>query len=208
MAITTALCTSFKKEILRGQHIMTVGATVTATASSTVNFTSVSSTDLLTPGMLISGTNIAASTYIARIVSTTAFTASIASTGSISGGTVTYAGNIFKLALFTSSATLGASTTAYSATNEASGVTAGGYALTVSASMPSLDSTTAYMDFTDLVISAVTTTANGCLIYNTEGALNRAVSVHAFGGDKTSTAGDFTVVFPTPDGTTGIIRIA
>lgn len=208
MAITTAFCSSLKQELMRGQHIMTVGATVTGSSSSSVNYTSVSSTSLLSPGMTFTGTNVGASSRIAEIISSTAFTSSVAATGSISGGTLTYSGHTFKLALYTSSATLDASTTAYSATNEASGVTAGGYALTISASMPSLTTTTAWTDFADLVISTVTTTARGCLIYNTTASLNRAVSVHDFGADKTSTAGDFTVIFPTPDSSNAILRLA
>lgn len=208
MAISTAFCSSFKQELMRGQHIMTVGATVTGSSSSSVNYTSVSSTALLTPGMTVTGTNVGASSRIAAIVSATAFTMSVASTGTITGGTLTYAGHTFKLALYTSTATLDASTTAYSATNEASGVTAGGYALTVSPSMPSLTTTTAWTDFADLVISTVTVTARGCLIYNTEGGLNRAVSTHDFGADKTATAGDFTVVWPAADSTNAILRLA
>ena len=87
-------------------------------------------------------------------------------------------------------------------------MTAGGYALTFSASMPSLTTTVAWMDFADLVISAVTTTARGCLIYNSYGAQNRSMSTHDFGADKTSTAGDFTVIFPTADSSNAILRLA
>ena len=110
-----------------------------------------------------------------------------------------------KLALYTSSATLSAATTAYSATNEASGVTAGGYDLTNAT--PTTSGTTAFCDFTDLVISSVTVTARGCLIYNSSKS-NKAVSVHDFGADKTATAGDFTVTFPAADSSNAIIRIA
>ena len=142
MAITQAMCTSFKKELLEGTH----------------NF-------------LNSG------------------------------------GSTFKLALFTSSATLGASTTAYSTTNEATGTnyTAGGSALT--RVDPSTSGTTALTDFADLTFSTATVTANGALIYNSS-ASDKAVIVLAFGGDKTSTAGDFTIQFPTADASNAIIRIA
>jgi len=208
MAITTAMCSSFKQELMRGQHILTVGATVTGSSSSSVNYTSVSSTTLLSAGMTFTGTNVGTNSRIAEIISSSAFTSSVAATGSIAGGTLTYSGHTFKLALYTSSASLDATTTAYSATNEASGVTAGGYALTASASMPSLTTTVAWHDFADLVISTVTVTARGCMIYNTLAALNRAVSVHDFGADKTATAGDFTVVFPTADSSAAILRIA
>jgi VCBS repeat-containing protein len=119
----------------------------------------------------------------------------------------TSTGNTFKLALYTSSATLGATTTAYSATNEATGTnyTAGGAALTNVT--PTSTGTTAFTDFADLTFSTVTITANGCLIYNSS-ASNKAVAVLAFGADKTATAGNFTIVFPTADATNAIIRIA
>lgn len=113
----------------------------------------------------------------------------------------------FKIALYTSAATLSAATTAYSVTNEASGTgyTAGGHTLTTVA--PTSSGTTAYLDFNDTTWTAATITANGALIYNsTQG--NKAVAVLAFGGDKTSTAGDFTVIFPTADAANAIIRIA
>ena len=147
MAISQAMCTSFKQQLLQGQH----------------NFT--------------------------------------ASTG-----------HTFKLALFTSAATLGASTTDYSTTNEAvgSGYTAGGGTLTNVT--PTTSGTTAFTDFNDLTFSAATITANGALIYNTttDGGTGTtdAVVVLAFGGDKTSTNGDFTIQFPTADAANAIIRIA
>jgi hypothetical protein len=142
MAITQAMCTSFKKELLEGVH----------------NFKN-------------------------------------------SGGST------FKLALFTSSATLGAATTAYATTNEATGTnyTAGGNALT--RVDPSSSGTTALTDFADLTFSTATITANGALIYNSS-ASDKAVIVLAFGGDKTSTAGDFTIQFPAADASNAIIRIA
>ena len=119
----------------------------------------------------------------------------------------TSTGNTFYLALYTSSATLGATTTAYSATNEASGTNyvAGGSALTNVT--PTSSGTTAFTDFADLTFSTVTITANGCLIYNSTNS-NTAVAVLAFGADKTATAGNFTIVFPAADATNAIIRIA
>lgn len=142
MAITTAMTTSFKQEVLVGTH----------------NFT--------------------------------------ASTG-----------DTFKLALYTSSATLGASTTAYSSTNEASGTnyTAGGSSLT--SVTPTTSGTTALCDFSDLTFSTVTITARGCLIYNSSKS-NKAASAHDFGADKTATAGDMTLTFPTADASNAILRIA
>ena len=142
MAISTAMCTSFKQEILVGTH----------------NFTASS-------------------------------------------------GNTFKLALYTSSASLDASTTAYTTSNEVSGTgyTAAGAALT--SVTPVASGTTALCDFSDLTFSSSTITANGALIYN-DTQSDKAVCTLAFGGDKTSTAGDFTIQFPTADASNAIIRIA
>ena len=116
-------------------------------------------------------------------------------------------GGTFKLALFTSSATLGASTTAYATTNEVTGTgySAGGGTLT--RVDPTSSGTTAFTDFADETFSTATITANGALIYNSS-ASDKAVIVLAFGGDKTSTAGDFTIQFPTADASNAIIRIA
>ena len=117
-------------------------------------------------------------------------------------------GNTFKIALYTSSATLGASTTAYSATNEVAtggGYTAGGNTLT--SVSPTTSGTTAYVDFADTTWANSTITANGALIYNAN-ASNAAVVVLAFGSDKSSSNGDFTIIFPTANATDAIIRIA
>jgi len=117
-------------------------------------------------------------------------------------------GNTFKIALYTSSATLGASTTTYGTSNEVA--TGGNYSAggnTLSAVTPTSSGTTAFTDFADTTWTSATITANGALIYNNTNA-NRAVAVLAFGGDKTSTNGDFTIVFPTPDASNAIIRIA
>jgi hypothetical protein len=142
MAISTAMCTSFKQEILVGTH----------------NFTATS-------------------------------------------------GNTFKLALYTSSASLGAGTTAYTTSNEVSGTgyTAAGAALT--SVTPTTSGTTAFCDFADLTFSSSTITANGALIYN-DTQSDKAVCTLAFGGDKTSTSGDFTISFPTADASSASIRIA
>ena len=115
---------------------------------------------------------------------------------------------VFKIALFTSSATLGATTTAYATTNEVvgTGYSAGGNTLTISAN-PASTGTTAFLDFADTTWSAATITARGALIYQS-GGTNPAVAVLDFGSDKTSTAGDFTIVFPAADSSNAIIRIA
>tara|TARA_B110000967_G_C18818021_1_gene527169 strand:- start:327 stop:797 length:471 start_codon:yes stop_codon:yes gene_type:complete len=156
MAISQAMCTSFKKELLQGVH----------------NFTSGSGGGTTT------------------------------STGS---------GNAFKLALFTSSASLGATTAAYSSSNESSGTgySSGGAALTNVT--PTTASTTALTDFADLTFSSSSITARGAMIYNsstTAGSANRAVLILDFGSDKASSSGDFTISFPTADASSAIIRIA
>ena len=147
MAITSALCTSFKKELLERKH----------------DFNSTSA-------------------------------------------------HTFKIALFTSAATLGASTTNYTTTNEVvgTGYTAGG--ITLTNVDPTSSGTTAFIDFNDATFTSATITAAGALIYNTttDGgtATTNAVAVISFGGDKTSTNGDFVVQFPTADATNAIVRIA
>lgn len=155
MAITQAMCNTFKGEILQGYH-------------------------QFTQPTLTSRTSLTAPTN-----------------------------DTFKIALFTSAATLSSATTAYAVTNEVSGTgyTAGGNTLAGTALSYASGQSTAYLDFTDTTWTTATITANGALIYNfTQGS--RAVAVLAFGGDKTSTAGDFTIQFPTPDTTNAIIRIA
>ena len=114
----------------------------------------------------------------------------------------------FKIALFTSAATLGAATTAYSTSNEVAGTgySAGGNTLTIS-QVATSTGTTAFLDFADTTWSGATITARGALIYKS-GGTNPAVAVLDFGSDKTSTAGDFTIVFPAADASNAIIRIA
>jgi PKD repeat protein len=143
MAISTAMCTSFKKELMEAKH----------------NF-------------LASG------------------------------------GNTFNLALYTSSASLGAGTTAYTTSNEVSGTgyTAKGAALTNV--NPTTSSTTAFTDFADLTFSSSSITARGALIFNDSASGDPAVCALDFGGDKTSSSGDFTIQFPTADASNAIIRIA
>lgn len=121
-------------------------------------------------------------------------------------------GDTFKLALYTSSATLDATTTAYSATNEVanSGTYAAGGGTLTNIS-PTTSGTTAFTDFSDLSFTSATITARGALIYNTTPAhtyTNAAVAVLDFGSDKTSTTGTFTIQFPTADASNAIIRIS
>ena len=131
-------------------------------------------------------------------------------------------GDTFKLALYTSAATLSANTTTYSATNESTGTNyvAGGSALAnlgVVTTNTNAIAGTGWLDFTDLVFTNVSTTARGCVIYNNTPSANSnantaltnaAVAVLDFGSDKTATAGDFTIVFPAAAAGTAIIRIA
>jgi len=131
-------------------------------------------------------------------------------------------GDTFKLALYTSSASIDANTTAYTASGESSGsnYSAGGSALTnsgVTATNTNASTGTGFTDFSDLTFANVTVTARGALIYNSTPSANgtantaltnAAVAVLDFGGDKTSTDGDFTIIFPTADATDAIIRIA
>lgn len=116
---------------------------------------------------------------------------------------------VFKIALYTSSASIGAGTTAYSTTNEVTGTgyTAGGNTLTVSV-VPTSSGTTAYLSFSDTTWTTATITARGALIYLANGTTNPSVAVLDFGGDKTSTAGNFTIQFPTADASSAIIRIS
>ena len=116
---------------------------------------------------------------------------------------------VFKIALFTSAATLSAATTAYGTSNEVvgTGYSAGGNTLAVS-QIPTSTGTTAFLDFSDTTWTTATITARGALIYLDNGTTNPAVAVLDFGGDKTSTAGSFTIQFPAADATNAILRIA
>ena len=117
-------------------------------------------------------------------------------------------GNTFKLALYTSSATMSASTTAYTTSQEATGTnyTAKGGTLTKVA--PTTSGTTAFTDFADLTFGTCTITARGCMIFNDTASGDPAVAVFDFGGNKTSTAGSFTISFPTADASNAILRLA
>jgi hypothetical protein len=154
MAITQAMCTSFKVEILNGIHAFGTSVIRAATTADT-----------------------------------------------------------FKIALYTSSASLDATTTAYSTSNEVTtgtGYTAGGNTLsstTPSSYPPTSSGTTAYLGFNNTTWSTASFTARGALIYNSSQS-NKAVAVLDFGGDKTASAGDFTIQFPSYTSTTAIIRIA
>ena len=145
MAISSAICTSFKQEILVGTHNLTASS-----------------------------------------------------------------GDTFKIALYTSSASLGAGTTAYSTSNEISNTSGSAYSsggATLTSVTPTTSGTTAFCDFADVSFTSASFTANGALIYNSSQS-NKAVAVIAFGGDKTVSSGTFTIQFPTADASNAIIRIA
>jgi len=125
----------------------------------------------------------------------------------VEGHNLTNGADSIKLALYSSSATLGASTTVYVTTGEATGTnySAAGAALTNVT--PALSGSVAICDFADLTFGTATVTARGCLIYNSTNG-NKAIAAIDFGGDKTSTAGNFTIVFPAANATAAIIRLA
>ena len=119
-------------------------------------------------------------------------------------------GNSFKLALYTSSASLGAGTTAYATTNEISNTSGSAYTAggkVIVSVTPALDGSVACCDFADISFTSASFTANGCLIYNDTQA-DKAVCVVAFGGDKTVSSGTFTIQFPAADASNAIVRIA
>jgi hypothetical protein len=124
-------------------------------------------------------------------------------------GVQNFSADTYKIALYTSTATLSNATTAYTTSNEVAtggGYSAGGNTLTVS-TLPTSTGNVAFLSFANSSWSNATITAAGALIYNNSKS-NTAVASLSFGGDKTSTSGTFTVIFPTPDATSAIIRIA
>ena len=121
----------------------------------------------------------------------------------------TNGGNTFRLALYTSSATLNKSTTQYITANEVAngnGYTTKGAALTNVT--PALSGDTAVCDFSNVSFTSASFTANGCLIFNDTAANDPSVCAIAFGGDKTVTSGTFTIEFPAADASNAILRIA
>ena len=117
-------------------------------------------------------------------------------------------GSTFKIALYTSSASLGASTTAYTTSNEVSGTNYTAKGNTLTRVDPSTSSTTALTDFADTTWSSSTITARGALVFNDSVSGDTSVIVLDFGADKSSSSGDFTIQFPAADASNAIIRIA
>jgi hypothetical protein len=116
---------------------------------------------------------------------------------------------VFKIALYTSAATLNASTTAYSTSNEATGTgyTAGGQVLTIS-TYPTLSNNVAFMSFATVTWAITSITARGALIYKFDGVTNPAIAVLDFGADKTTSSGNFVINFPLADFQNAIVRSA
>ena len=120
-------------------------------------------------------------------------------------------GNTFNIALYTSSATLNKSTTAYSSSNEISNTSGSAYSAkgkALTSVTPALSTDTACCDFADVSFTSASFTANGCLIFNEDATGDPGVCVIAFGGDKTVSSGTFTIQFPTADASNAIVRIA
>jgi len=215
MAITTAMCTSFKSDLFSALHNFNVSGSFTATGVSTISWTAVSALTNLAVGMALTGTNVATNTVIARITGASTMDVSVASTGAI--GTVNFTGDTWKAALIKVAAagTYGASSTNYTDvtgnTDETSGTgyTAGGNSLTNVS--PTTSGTTAFVDFADTSWTTASFSTIGCVIYNNNRrgpVATRAASFHDFAGTQTVTVGTFTLVFPTPDSTNAILRLA
>jgi hypothetical protein len=120
-------------------------------------------------------------------------------------------GNTFNIALYTSSASLGAGTTAYSSSNEIANTSGSAYSAkgkALTSVTPVLDSSTAVCDFSDISWTSASFTANGCLIFNDSASGDPAVCAVAFGSDKTVSNGTFTIQFPAADASNAIVRIA
>ena len=117
-------------------------------------------------------------------------------------------GNTFNIAMYDNSASFTAATTAYTASNEVTGTAYVAKGNTLVNVTPTSTSTTAFTDFGDSTWSSSTITARGAMIFNDTAAGDPSVVILDFGSDKSSSAGDFTIVFPTADTTSAIIRIA
>lgn len=206
MAITQAICSSFKQELL--DHVHDFGAVVTGSISTTTLTVSAVTNGVLAIGSFISGTGVTAGTYITAYGTGTGgigtYTVSVSQT--VASTTIT-SGDTFKVALFTSSATINSSTTNYSSSNESSGTgyTAGGGTLTNLGT--SLSGATAYLSWDSYTWSNATISAAGALIYNAS-KNNAAVAVFSFGGTYSSTNGNFTVTFPANTSSTAVIILS
>jgi hypothetical protein len=225
MAITTAMSTSFKAEVLQAAHCFNAPITTTGTLHTNNTVDVVTSMVGVAAGMGVTGTGIAANSSVVSIQTAAAFTVYPAATGS-GAQSLTFTGDIFKIALIRSgmAGTYGAANVNYTDITGASdettgaGYTAGGAAMTNVT--PVISGTTAYTNFSPnpTWTSASFSTA-GCMIYNSSTRLGgtsgtntagggRCCGVFDFGGTQTVTSGTFTVVMPAATSSTAILRIA
>lgn len=225
---TTAFCNSAKKELLQGYHCFNATTSgVTGNTHTTTTVDNVSSMTGIGVGMTVTGSGVTAGSLVANVVSTTSLLLSIATSTSLTGTALTFAGDVFKLALIkvgpggTYDATVtnygagsGAPTLANLGTDEVSsggGYTTGGTTLTNV--IPSLSSGVGITQFSpNPNWTSATFSAIAGEIYNTsnrgEGVANRTISIHDFGGTQTVSAGTFTVVMPTFSSSLALLRIA
>lgn len=225
MAISTAFCTSAKVELFSAGHCFNATVTPTATvASGSTSATAVSSMSGVVVGMGVTGTSIPSNTTVAAITGSNTLTLSQAATLAINGGTLTIAGDPFKMALFTGTVagTYGAANVNYSDMGSdevpsGGGYTTGGTALTNVS--PVSSSTTAYVNFSpNPSWTSATFSTSGCMIYNssvraggtsgtnTTGA-NRAFGVFSFSGVQSVSSGTLTVLMPAATNTTAVFRL-
>lgn len=216
---TTAFPTSFKQELAQGMHCFTATQSPTGnTTTSSATITSLSSQANLCRGMPISGTGLSAGTFIADLPTTTTILVSAAASGNNTGITLTINGDVFNIALikFGPTGTYGAASTNYSNitgnADEATGTgyTAGGQAMSANVT-PATTGTTAFWSWsTNPSWTNATLDVQGCMIYNNTnraGATGRAVYVGDFGGEQKVTGGTLTLVLPTNNSSSAILRI-
>lgn len=218
---TTAMCTSFKQELALGLHNFNAQVTPTATAASGARaFTSASSTTGVYVGMWITGTSIPANTIVSDTITASAFNVSQVTTGTITAATVTISGDVYAIALVkvTPTGTYDATTTNYSQLTGNSdqvtgtGYTAGGFVWTAAQNTGVATSgTTAYWQFSvNPSWTSATITTTGAILYNQSARAqtnNRSVGVFDFGGTQTVTNGTFTIVLPTNNNTSALLRL-
>jgi hypothetical protein len=217
---TTAMLTSFKSDMFSGLHCFNAPVVKTGVSGVSAAFTLTGLADVngISVGMAVTGTNVAAGAVVASIDSGTQVTLSKAHTGTITTASITFTGDVFKVALGKPSptGTYDATSTNYTDLTGNSdevtgtGYTAGGIALTNVS--PTTSGTTAFIDFApDPSWTTATFSARAALIYNTSRrgpVATRGCSWHDFGGTQQVTGGTFTLVFPTPDASNAILRIA
>lgn len=217
--ITSAMLTSWKADAaFSALHCFNATVSKNGDTHTSVTVDNLANVTGLAVGMAVTGSGVAANTVIARILSSTSVELSKATTTSLTGTSLTFTADVFKLALIKVSptGTYDAGTTNYTDVTgnsdeiaNGNGYTTGGIALTNAG--PTTSGTTAFTDFADVSWTSATFSVRGCIIYNTtqRGPIaTRGVAVFDFGGTQQVTAGTFTLVFPTPDSSNAILRIA